>query len=365
MRKRVGFILFFGLVAACVEPYEFVVHDDARTLVIEAYISDRSYAETVLYPSDGRYFSVKLTTTGDVTDARPEPVAGANVSLLSSGGEVWTYTEEEAGVFWLKDKDFKAALNVDYKQRVVLADETTYESQWESLPDITVPPMGEIGFMETTKDMYVMESSEWVVRSFKGIQTVIGIPENESSNGIHYRWTYSPTWIYKAPLASVIDPGYICWATDVNYLNTFGLQIDRTGGYDKELFFLRTVRNERIFERLSVLVIQQAMNAEYYNFWREMKEMNEGSNLTDVPPFNLETNFVSTTGRERVSGYFGVVKEQARRWYFSRHDLSYFVVNTLKPDCLVDYGGPPAAECTDCRAYSFGKATTAKPVWWQ
>ena len=96
-----------------------------------------------------------------------------------------------------------------------------------------------------------------------------------------------------------------------------------------------------------------------------MKEANEGSNLTDVPPFNLQTNFFATAGDEKVSGYFGVVKEQARRWYFSRHDLSYFVVNTLKPDCLVDYGGPPAPECTDCRAYSFGKALTTKPEWWQ
>jgi hypothetical protein len=60
-----------GNFAGCVEPYEFVVHDDEQALV-EAFISDKSFSETLLYASDGRYFTVKLTNTGDVTNTRPE-----------------------------------------------------------------------------------------------------------------------------------------------------------------------------------------------------------------------------------------------------------------------------------------------------
>ena len=150
----------------------------------------------------------------------------------------------------------------------------------------------------------------------------ISVPENNTGEVIRYRWTYSPMWIYRAPLSSVIDQGHVCWATDENYLKTYALQEDRAGGYKEDLFFMQTVRNERIFEKFSVLVTQHVMDDRYYNFWKEMKERNEASALAEIPPYNLQTNYFSTTDDKRVTGYFGVVSEQARRWYFSRNDLS-------------------------------------------
>jgi len=365
MIKKLRSFLLFLFVAGCIEPYEFVVHDDDKTLVIEAFISDKSFNETLLYPSDGRYFKVRLTTTGDVRNTRPEPVNGAVVQLLSSAGAVWIYTEKGKGIYELLDTDFSAELGTEYKLRIALSDETLYESKWETMPMAAAPPMGAIGFTETEKMVYVMEASEWQIRSIKGISANIHVAQNNTGATINYRWTYSPTWIYKAPLSSVIDPGHICWATDDHYLNSYGLHIDRTGGYHKDLFFLRTIRNERIFEKFSVLITQHVMNDQYYNFWKEMKDQNEGSLLAGVPPYNLQSNFFSTSDDKRVSGFFGVVGEQAIRWYFSRKDLSYTVVNTLKGDCLVDYLGPPARECTDCMGYSFGTPTTTKPAWWQ
>jgi len=366
MLKNLKSFFLFVLIVGCVEPYEFVVHDKEPSLVVEAYISDRSFNETLSYPSDGRYFTVKLMETGDVTNSRPVPVRGGVVTLHSSLGEVWNYTEEGKGVYKLPDPDFKAEAGIAYKLRILLPDENIFESGWEALPEAVVPPMGEIGFAETERPMYVMESGKWVLRTFQGITANIQVAENNVGETIYYRWTFSPMWIYRAPLTSVIDPGHVCWATDINYINTFGLQIDRSGGYLKDLFFLRTVRNERIFEKFSVLVTQHALTEPYYNFWKEMKDQNEGSSLIDTPPFNLKTNFSSPTGGKKVSGYFGVTSEQATRWYFDRKDLSYEVTNTLKADCLVYYGpGPPAPECTDCREYSFGTATTAKPSWWQ
>ena len=41
------------------EPYEFVIANNEPSLVIEAFVSDKSFKETVDYPSDGRYFAVK------------------------------------------------------------------------------------------------------------------------------------------------------------------------------------------------------------------------------------------------------------------------------------------------------------------
>lgn len=365
MTKRLRFFLLFIVVAGCVEPYDFTVKDMTPALVVEGYISDKSYNETLSYPSDGRYFSVRLTETGDVTNVRPTPVVGATITLLSSEGEEWSYSEDADGRYLLLDNAFESRAGVQYKLRIALADTDVFESGWEEMPEVNVSPMGDIGFEESEKQVYVMESNEWVVRTKKTAVAKIQVPRNDSGEKINYRWTFSPMWIYVAPLTSQISPVYRCWATDQNYLNTYALQEDKSGGYPKDLFDILTVRNERIFEKFSVLVTQQVMTEPYFNFWREMKDRNEGSALIDVPPYNLQTNFKSTTGGKDVLGYFGVTQEQAKRWYFDRTELSYYVPNTLKADCLVVYGpGPPAAECLDCTAYSFGKAVNHRPAWW-
>ena len=54
------FILFLLLLTACIEPFEFNRENLDSELVIEAYISDISYSESLLAPSNGRYFMVKV-----------------------------------------------------------------------------------------------------------------------------------------------------------------------------------------------------------------------------------------------------------------------------------------------------------------
>lgn len=360
------FILFL-FVFGCVEPYEFIVHDKEPTLVVEGFISDKSFIETQSYPSDGRYFTIKLSYSGDVTNQHALPVSGATVLLVNDEGKNWKYDEapSEPGIFRLADNIFKALPDRKYKLRIIISDEI-YESAWETLPSQEVPLIGEIGFAESEEQVYIMEANEPVLRTRKVIVTHINVPENVRRVPIYYRWQFIPLWIYKAPLSSVVDPGNTCWATEMNYLNKYGLQIDNSGGYEKKLFTIPTVRNERIYEDFSVLVVQHAMSEKNYYFWKEMMDQNENSALIDAPPFTLQSNIHSTTGEKKVSGFFGVVKEQAKRWYFNKSQLSYHVINTLRGDCLVVYGpGGPAPECTDCRQYSNGDATTVKPMWWR
>lgn len=366
--KNFRYFFLFLLISSCIEPYDFIVHDDTHTLVVEAYISDRSFAETLLYPSDGRYFTAKLSYTSDVINVRPTMITASIVSLTSDQGEEWIYTEstDKPGVYELIDNDFKAQKNVKYKLKVSLPDDNLYESEWEELPAVETPMMGDIGFTETTIQRYIVEASKNVLRTVKGITANVNVTENPSGKQIFYRWEYTPTWIYIAPLVSVSDPGYRCWASSKDYIPDYALQIDNAGGYGKNLFFLETVRNERLFEDFSVLVMQYSMNEMYYTFWREMQEQAKGGAIFDSPPFNLHTNLRSLDGTTAVSGYFGMVQEQAKRTYFNIDDLSYNVINTLKGDCLVVYGPDgPAPECLDCREYSFGTTTTEKPSWWR
>jgi hypothetical protein len=365
LQRVLGILLIVG-VAGCVEPYEFVVKDNEPILVVEAYLSDKSFSETVSYPSDGRYFSVKLTTTTDVNNVRPRPVTSAKVQLISDRGDVWVYVESNVnqGSYVLTDDEFKAEPDVKYKLSLQLPDESTYESEWATLPTSSVPAMGTIGFRETEIQKYVIESNEEVLKTVKGIWTKIELPANATNETLYYKWSYTPHWIYVAPLASSVSAGHTCWATNPLSVQNYALQLDRTGGYEKDLFFMEAVRNPRIYVRYSALIVQQTMNEDYYFFWKEMQEQNEEGAIFDKPPFNLRTNFHSVTGGKKAVGYFGIVQEQAKRWYFDIKDLSYYVEDTAKKDCTVPFTDT-APECFDCREYSFGTVTNVKPGWWE
>ncbi len=360
MLKQIQYFILFWIVISCIEPYEFAIKNNEPTLVVEAYISDKSFEETVDYPSDGRYFTVKLTTTGDVTNSRPQPVQEAQVHLANDEDEVWDYTESSPGVYSLFDDDFKAEAGVRYKLVVMLSDETIIESDWEYLPEVSVPAMGDINFKEEEFQKYIVEANEDVIVNAKGIRTEVTIAENISDQPIYYRWTFVPHWIYIAPFGSRLD---VCWATDPYYIRNYTLlQHNKAGTLNVGLFLLETVRNERFFERFSTLIVQHAMREENYFFWKEMQEQNENGAIFNKPPFNLSTNFHSLTDDRRVSGYFGVVQEQAKRWYFDKSELSYYVENTLQKDCSVPFQDP-APECFACGAYSNG-IVVSKPDWW-
>ena len=368
MLKNVAYFLFFLMAAACVEPYNFVIKDSEPSLVVEAFLSDKSFNETVNYPSDGRYFSVKLSYTSDVINVRSKPISYASVELQTDHGETLQYTESPnvAGQYELLYDDFKAEPGVRYRLRIQLPNEEVYESAWEGLPAAGIPPMGEVSFEEFMMQKYAIQANEEVIVSVKAIRAKIQVPENTTGSPLFYRWSFMPTWIYIAPLSqSVVLPGHTCWISTPFYLKNYAIQKDFVGGYNKELFAMETVRNDRIFHKFSALIVQQAMTEPYFNFWSEMREQNQEASIVDKPPFNLATNYYSVGEEKRVVGYFGVVNEQATRWYFTKSELSYFVENTLKEDCEKNYGGPPAPECFDCRAYSRGDATNVKPTWWE
>jgi hypothetical protein len=364
--KYFQLLLILLFTFSCVESYNFEIKDNQKNIVIEALISDKSYLETLDYPSDGRYFFVKLTYTSDVTNTRPEMISSAQIKLESNRDEAWEYLETEPGIYKLIVKDFKAENGVEYKLTVSIPNEETYESDWEKMPEIETPEMGEIGFKETEVQEYIMEANEKKLRTVKGIKPHVNVYVNHSGNPIYYRWVYQPMWQFTAPKTSVIHEGHVCWISNPLYLNSYSLQEDNSGGYQKELFFMPTIRNERIFEDFTLLLIQYSTTKDVFNFWKEMKERNEGEGLNNTPPFNLKTNFHSVGNTKNVYGYFNVVSEQAKRWYFNSKDLSYYVENTSKADCEVVYGPKiKDNQCDDCRLYASGKAVNVKPEWWR
>jgi hypothetical protein len=342
------------------------VKSEVPGLVIESQISNVSYSGSLEYPSDGRYFEVILSRTGAVINKRDEVVTGAMVILQDDSLEEWPYTESPAGSgrYYLFDDYFQALPGKKYRMMIYVTDEESYESNWEQLP-ASAPGIGEICFEETEMLKYVIEAGNEVINSIPVIQVGIKLPKIESTEFLFYRWDFDAMWIYEAPFPST-ESNKICWAVNDNYISNYTLQRDNVGGYTKELLHIEVPFNERILSEFSVLVKQYTISQQYYGFWDELKKQTERGSIFDAPAYNLQSNFKATAGDLLVSGYFGVVQEQAVRWYFNIGDLSYFTEDFLKRVCMEDIAGPgfPAPECLDCLGYSNGTSTNIQPEWW-
>ncbi len=367
IRKVPVIVLTFLIALGCVELYDFNVENGKSSLVIEGEISDVSYRDYLKFLADGRHFMVKLSRTSDVDNVRDEKIRDAEVFLLDNRDHRWDYTSSEMnpGFYYLFDDDFRAEPGVSYQLKVILSGEESYQSDWEQMPEVESGPLGDIDFEEVVTQKYVFRNNERVLGDVRGVNVRVDLPEVISSDPVYYRWTFSATWVFRATLVSITEDDYRCWITNPSYLSNYVLLKDNTGGYKNKLFIIDVDHNDRIFDRISILISQYTMPEGYFNYWEEIQEQDDRTGLFDPPPFNLQSNLHADNSEQDVFGYFGVVHEQGTRWDFSRLDLSYPVKNTWREYCTnpnIILG--PYSECLSCFNYALGIPTNVKPYWW-
>jgi hypothetical protein len=366
--KKILFILIASSLFSCLEKYDFNVLNTSKGLVVEASISDISFSESKSFPSDGRYFNVRLTTTSDVDNKRDSKINDAAVRLMSEDGEVFNYTHalKEDGMYYLINESFKAARNKKYQLKINLLGGQEFESAWEMMPT-GENTIGEINYNETRIEKYVFEAGEKVIRPITGINVNLKLPENEFARNQYIKWSFDPLWTYSAALLPVESPIKNCWVRSNLYLKQYELAKFRKGGFDQELFFIETKGNWRLYDYFSALIHQEKMTPEFYQFWKDLQAQGDQGGLYDQPPFGLITNFKSLNSDWTVNGYFGVIDENTVRWEFDPSQLTYLIENDLNQFCLENAVRDPRLppdQCFDCRSHTLGESVNVKPLWW-
>ena len=364
-------ILIFVLVNLgwfnCTEKYNFKISSDIPQVIIEAFISNKSYEESKLYPAEGRFFYVKLSYLGDIDYTKNQIISEAKVTLVDDQGNKWNYIENllDKGTYYIYSQNFKAQFGIKYKLNVELKSGEIFESEWQSMPTERTE-IGNISFNEVTNYKYIRRNvNEQVLREFNAIDVNIILPVNHNKEKKYYKWTFDPIWIYIDPKAVQGSVNKKCWVTDKTYLKKFALQKDEVGSYKTKLFNIETTGNERIYEYFSVLITQQNISEGYYHFWDDLLAQNEKGGLFDYPPFNLNTNFKAVNNDFKVQGYFSVVTENAYRWVLNINELSYPIVNNLLELCNIPQSPAPLTNpCRSCMDYSTGFPQNKPPEWW-
>ena len=369
MKLNKFYILLLTLsLFSCVEKYEFSVDNDEIGIVIEAFISNKSYTNTVEYPSDGRYFKVKIKHISNVTNVADSVISYANVRLLDNQNNIWNYIEDwnNPGEYKLTDPNFKSIFGVKYKIQVTIPSGEKFESSWETMP-VENTILGKTSIEQTSIHKYTwIDEGEKEIRPYPGINVSVKLNENISNDNVYYRWDYEPLWIYIAPFADDDGPVKKCWVTSDYYLNHFTLEEVNKGNYDKNLFFIETKGNNKVYEYFSVLIKQKAVSKDYYHYHKELIEQSSNAGgIYAQPPFNLKTNFTCTEGDAKVVGYFGVYTENATRWVFNKHDLDYGIYNDVKEICepMMEFPVMAPTPCTSCLKAQ-GDAKNSPPWWW-
>ncbi|KPM49975.1 DUF4249 family protein [Jiulongibacter sediminis] len=365
--RKISFILTLTIFLSCNEKYDFNVLNQKKGIVIEAQISNVSFTESLSVPSDGRYFSVLLRETNDVDNIRDSKISDAKVTLKDDDGHSWSYEEDVSnpGLYLLNYQEFKAQPLISYQLQVQLSTGQQFESDWEKIPQ-EENALGEISINEVRTKVYAYQAEERVIIDEDGIDVYIDIPENKKGNTRHLLWSFEPMWTYAAALAEEGAEGKHCWVTSPNYLKDTEILEDRTGGYAKKLFNLKTTRNERVYDYFTVLIHQHVVSSEFYYFWKDLNEQREKGGLFDQPPFGLTTNFKAVNNDWSTNGYFSVTKEKMTRWELDRSKLSYPIEDDLLHFCELYYEPDPEGldSCKDCRVYPRGTSLNYPPEWW-
>jgi hypothetical protein len=316
--------LFVVLCIGCVEPYTPpVTPGSISALVVDGYIDINGSA------------SVKLSRSIPLNANSHSPAEkGADVSIESSSGEIYTLTEGDSAVYTATD--LAVSQDHTYKLRIKTIEGHEYLS--DEVEIFSSPPIDNVRWGVSANG----ESIEIYVDAHD---------DNPEATG-YYLWDKIETYEYKAPYYSGFrlvngqvyerSPDeilYVCWRTDIlpqEVLNTRLFAQNIISG--KKLSSIPR-NSPKISERYSIVVRQRMISEEEYAFRTQLQKSTEQQgNIFAVIPGTVVSNVHSLTSNdEYVLGYFRGQHTQEKRLFIDRNELpEYFQLPQDKMGCQIE-----------------------------
>lgn len=377
--KQLYVLILSALIChACVEPYEPTLDtSDVNLLVVDGFFDvTRSVA------------TASLTRTLPVNSTAGVPYeSGAQVHIEDASGTLHVLAERENGTY----EGFVGNGGSAERYRLVINTREGRKYESDFVTAMETPPIdsiswaitdGGVAFYVTTHD-----------------------PANVSR---FYRWKYIETYEYNSDFNSLLrfedndivarppaESIFTCWQTN----ESTGIILGSTENLEQSVvnrfpITFISAGSISIRRRYSLLVRQQALTEDAYNYWLKLEKTTEHlGGLFDPLPSEVEGNIHSLSSpEETVIGFFDAGTIRESRIFVSRNELPQDVVgrpprnqscvldtvglNELdqihKPSTLlvdgiyatgvglIGYSTAPIY-CADCRTLG---GTTARPLFW-
>ncbi|MFB9841901.1 DUF4249 domain-containing protein [Mucilaginibacter ginsenosidivorans] len=267
---------------------------------------------------------------------RSEPVTDATMMVESDAGG--SYGLPSYGNGYYKTVALNLSASNKYRLRVLTPDSKEYASDFVTVKNS--PPIDSITYRldNTGVKLYVNTHD----------------PENKTT---YYKWSYIETYIIHADYVSTVklvhvpfdtvvlrsldEYVYQCWKNDssVNVILGSSAKLKEDVISQSQLTYVNT-GDEKMRTRYSILVKQDALTAEGFNYWQNLKKNTEQlGSVFDAQPSELQGNIHCITNpSEPVIGYISAGSTSQLRIYIDNSELPTWPV--------------PASECTE-KGYLF------------
>ncbi len=305
------YLLFFLLIflgTSCIDPYHPLIEESQEVLIIYGVVTDHPGLHKVTVSSSTPYNDPSLV-----------PVSGCVVRVEDALGEMVLYSETDPGVYEAFLTESFLGINRSYSLFVNTPDGQDYQSSYDTL--LACPPVDRIYF-----EVEAQGTSDPEV-TFQGIQFYSDLTGSEETSR-NFRWKLEETWEYNsAVLANLIWYGGKLYPILGDSINTCYMTEPIRELYSASTRYLaenKLTRNKlafvsgatpRIKLQYSLLVKQQSLTGEIFNYWEKMKSQNGGEEgLYETQPSSTVGNIYNVTNPEaKVLGCFYATQEQSKR----------------------------------------------------
>jgi len=317
-------LLMIFITIACVEPYEPKVDStDINLLVVDGFLN----------ASDG-VATVTLTRTEPVPSIETNAYEfGALVSIEDDRGLLYPLAETGSGQY--SGTVANISFENQYRLLITTRSDSQYSSEFISL--MKTPPIDSIGY-GLSRD---------------GLQVTVSTHDN-TNRSHYYRWTFTETFEYHANFSSLFkftgigvveyrlprELNFKCWRTDVST----GIVVGTTARLKEAVVnqfpvTVIPVGSLKISRKYSILLRQQTLSAEAYEYWSNLQKSTESlGGLFDPLPSEVSGNIHGITNPEHhVIGFFSGGTVQEKRSFITREELpERMLFNYRNPNCVAD-----------------------------
>jgi hypothetical protein len=315
MKKLLAFLLLLSF-AACKDRYDIPLHDsDQSLLVVEGFLA--LGADTTI---------ITLSRTAKVNEAiKFSPVLKANLTVEGKSGSAIPLQETGGGKYFSKQLGLVAGN--EYRLRIQTSDNKVYLSDY--IVAKQTPELDSVSWRKENNNMVIYANTHDANNSTK-----------------YYKWDYDETWEIRSHYAATYEYtggttivyapflfNYRCWKYDGSKTINVGSSAHLSSDVISEApIQLIPAGSEKLSVRYSILVRQQSLTREAYDYFQLMKKNTESiGSIFDPLPSELKGNIhcISNPG-EGVIGYLTASSITRKRIFITSIEANW----KFTEDCL-------------------------------